>query len=86
MLELVDQEPVTRAQARALAESLSRDCGYEDAMALAEPLAATNSAAYAGRWPISVRNARLLRDALLAQPGAQGTDARPTPLAPKPPL
>ena len=65
MVELLDQEPVTRAQARIWAESLSRDSNYEDALAIADALSVTGCGAYRGRWPLSARNARLLRDALL---------------------
>jgi len=66
MVELLDQEPLTRDQARIWAESLSRDGSYEEALAIAEALAATSCAGSRGRWPLSARNARLLRAALLA--------------------
>ena len=66
MVELLDQEPVTGEAARIWAESLSRDSSYEDAVAIAAALDMTKCSAYRERWPISTRNARLLRDALLA--------------------
>ena len=57
---------MTRPEARIWAESLSRDTDYEGARAMVDALAATTCAPYRGHWPISARNARLLRSALLA--------------------
>ena len=65
MVELLDQEPVSTVEARVWAESLTHDSRYEDALAIADALAATPCERYQGHWPISARNARLLRDALL---------------------
>ena len=66
MTKLRVQKPITWIEAHVWAESLSRDTSYEEALAIAAALAHADIEAYRRRWPLSARNARLLRDALLA--------------------
>ena len=65
MMKLPDAIPVTQEQALVWAESLLGDQTYEDAIAVAQALLATNTASHLRRWPISARNARVLHDALV---------------------
>ena len=65
MVELLDQEPITRIKARIWAESLSRDASAGQGLAIAAALEQANIAAYRSCWPLSAANARLLREALL---------------------
>ena len=52
MVELLDQEPVSTVEARVWAESLTHDSRHEDALAIADALAATPCERYQGHWPI----------------------------------